>query len=333
MKEINMKYDQEWAANKIAIPKEEPTLEELMRQMSKINIKFQEWADEKNKEETDVVARREKTDQMIGEIADYVQEMKSPHDPDITLDPGTEAPTSAIDTLEKKWGISTVFKANPNDLHEVELAEPKIATPLTAIIQPLLMEEKSLINHEGLKVLTCEDQLVHHINTEDENVLEFLGDFNFSNPIKCTNDEIYEFLECTNSCDASLDREVVDVAILAKSTEQDCSLADGSDIVLEVIQEEEEQMLPIFQVDTASGEENDIILPSLKLQRLQPPLFKVKPISLISSSTLATPSIIVGTFESTLYQPPPPSNLHFIPSPTPTRSSTCLLYTSPSPRD
>ena len=37
-------------------------------------------------------------------------------------------------------------------------------------------------------------------------------------------------------------------------------------------------MLPILQVDTASGEEDDIILPSLKLQRIQPPLFKVKPI-------------------------------------------------------
>ena len=82
---------------------------------------------------------------------------------------------------------------------------------------------------------------MHHINTEDENVSEFLRDFNFSNPIKCTDDEIYDFLECTNSCDTGLDREVVDVAILAESTEKDCTLADGSDIVLEVIQEEEEE--------------------------------------------------------------------------------------------
>ena len=226
-----MKYDQEWAANKIAIPKEEPTLEEFMRQMTEINIKFQEWADEKIQEEADVVARREKTDQMIGEYADYVQEMKSPCDPYITLDPGTEAPASAIDTLEMKWGISTVFKANPNDLHEAELAEAKIVTPLTATVQPLLMEEKSLLYHEGLKVMTCEDHVVHHINTKDENVLEFLGDFNFSNPIKCTDDEIDEFLESTNSCDAGLDGEVVDVVILAKSTEQDCALANGSNIV------------------------------------------------------------------------------------------------------
>ena len=87
-----------------------------------------------------------------------------------------EAPTSAIDTLKKKWGISTVFKVNLNDLHEAELAEPKIATPLNVTAQPLLMEEKSLLNHEGLKVVTCEDHLVHHINTEDENVFEFLGD-------------------------------------------------------------------------------------------------------------------------------------------------------------
>jgi len=181
----------------------------------------------KNQEEADVVARRKKTDQMIGEIADYVQEMKSPHDPDITLDPGTEAPTFAIDTLKKKWGISTVFKVNPNDLHEAEMTELKIATPLNATVQPLLMEGKSLLNHEGLKIVTCEDHLVHHINTEDENVFEFLGDFNFSYPIKCTDVEI----ECTNSSDAGLDREVVDAVILAESTEEDCALADGSDIV------------------------------------------------------------------------------------------------------
>ncbi|ESW06667.1 hypothetical protein PHAVU_010G066300 [Phaseolus vulgaris] len=87
-------------------------------------------------------------------------------------------------------------------------------------------------------------------------------------------------------------------------------------------------MLPILQVDTASGEEDDIILPSLKLQRVQPPLFKVKPISLIPSSPLVTPSIIIGTFESNLYQQPPPLNLHFIPSPTPTRLSTLARLSS-----
>jgi len=276
-------------------------------------------------------------------IADYVQEMKSPHDPDITLDPGTagmsnlEAPTSPINTLEKKWDISTIFKANPNDLHKAELGEPKIATPLTAIVQPPLMEEKSLFNQEALDFMTHADKnhFVHHINTEDKNVLEFLGDFNFSNPIMCTDDEIDEFLECTNSCDAGLDREVVDVVILAKSTEKDCALAYGYAIVLEVIQEEEEQMLLIFQVDTASGEEDDIILPSLKLQRVQPPLFKGKPISLIPSSPLATPSIIVGTFESSLYQPQPPPNLYFIQCPTPTRLSTLARLSSlrPQPLD
>ena len=125
-------------------------------------------------------------------------------------------------------------------MHEAELVEPKSATPLNVTVQPLLMEEKSLLNHEGLKVVICEDHLVHHINTKDENVLEFLGDFNFSNPIKCTDDEIDEFLERTNSCDADLDGDVVDAVILAESTEQDCALADGSNIVLEVIQEEEE---------------------------------------------------------------------------------------------
>ena len=95
--------------------------------------------------------------------------------------------------------------------------------------------------------------------------------------------------------------------------------------------EEEEQMLPIFQVDTASGEEYDIILPSLKLQRVQPPLFKVRPISLIPSSPLATPPIIIGTFESNLYQPPPPPNLYFIPFPTPTRPSTLVRLSSLRP--
>ena len=94
-------------------------------------------------------------------------------------------------------------------------------------------------------------------------------------------------------------------------------------------------MLPIFQVDTASGEEDDIILLSLKLQRVQPPLFKVKPISLIPSSPLATTSTIVGKFESTLYRPPPPPNLHFIPSPIPTRLSTLarLFSLGPIPLD
>ena len=48
----------------------------------------------------------------------------------------------------------------------------------------------------------------------------------------------------------------------------------------------------------------------------------MKPISLIPSSPLATPSIIIATFESSLYQPPPPLYLDFIPSPTPTRLST-----------
>jgi len=84
---------------------------------------------------------------------------------------------------------------------------------------------------------------------------------------------------------------------------------------LGVIQEKEEQMLPIFKVNTARREKYDIILPSLKLQRIQPPVFKVKPISLIPSSPLATPFIIIGMFESNLYQPPPPPNLHLIPSP------------------
>jgi len=94
--------------------------------------------------------------------------------------------------------------------------------------------------------------------------------------------------------------EVVDVVILAESTEKNCALADDSNRVLEVIQDEEELTLALFQVDTASGEEDDIILPSLKVQRVQPPLFKVKPISLIPSSPLATPFIIIGTFESNL---------------------------------
>jgi len=219
----------------------------------------------------------------------------------------------------------------------VDLQVVRNSEPLPTNVQPPLMEEKSLLNQEALDSMTPADKshFVHHINTEDENVLELLGDFNFSNLVECTEDEINEFLECTNPCDACLDTEVVDVLILVESTEKDCALADGFDIVLEVIQEEEEHMLPILQVGTASGEEDDVILPSLKLQRVQPPLFKVKHISLIPSSPLATPSIIIGTFESNLYQPPPPPNLHFIPSPTPTRPSTLArLYSlKPPPLD
>jgi len=150
---------------------------------------------------------------MIKKIANYVREMKSPHDLDITLDPDTdgmynlEAPTSAINTLEKKWSISIVSKVNLGDLQKAELVELEIATSLTATIQPLLMEEKSLLNQEALDFMTHADKnhFVHHINTEDENVLEFLGDFNFSNPIECTKAKINEFLECTNPCDAGLD--------------------------------------------------------------------------------------------------------------------------------
>ena len=89
-----------------------------------------------------------------------------------------------------------------------------------------------MLNHEGLKVVTCENQLVHHVSIEDETVLEFLGDFDFSNPIECTEAEIDKLLECTNPCDVGLDTKVVDVVILSESTEKDCALADDSDMVL-----------------------------------------------------------------------------------------------------
>jgi len=59
------------------------------------------------------------------------------------------------------------------------------------------MEEKSLLNKEALYDMkhANKNPFVHHINTEDEIVLEFLGEFNFSNPIECTEVEIDEFLE------------------------------------------------------------------------------------------------------------------------------------------
>jgi len=164
-----------------------------------------------------------KTNQTIKEIADYVRDMKSPHDPDITLDQGTnrlsnlEAPTSAIDTLEKQWSISIVSKVNSSDLQKAEPSELEIVVPLIATIQPLLIEEKSLLNRETLVTVTHADKnhFVHHINTEDENVLEFLEDFNFSTQMECTEAEIDEFLEGTKSCDVNLHPEVVDVALLA----------------------------------------------------------------------------------------------------------------------
>jgi len=63
MKEMSIKYDQEWEANKIAIQKEEPTLEELTRQMKKMSIKYDQER-EANKipiqEDVDVISRREK---------------------------------------------------------------------------------------------------------------------------------------------------------------------------------------------------------------------------------------------------------------------------------
>jgi len=128
------------------------------------------------------------------------------------------------------------------------------------------MEEKSLLHQEALDTMTHVDKnhFVHFFNHEDEIVLEFLGDFNFFNPIECTEVEIDE---CTNLCDADIGTEVVNVAILLESIEKDCTLIDGVDMVLEVIQEEDEEMLPIFQVDVASGEEDDIILPSLEASK------------------------------------------------------------------
>ena len=87
--------------------------------------------------------------------------------------------------------IPIFFYVDPVDLQVVKISE---ALPID--VQPPLMEEKSLLNQEALDSMTHADKnhFVHHINTEDENVLEFQRDFNFSNPIKCTNDEIDEFL-------------------------------------------------------------------------------------------------------------------------------------------
>ena len=83
------------------------------------------------------------------------------------------------------------FYADPVDLQVV-----RISKPLPTNVQPPLMEEKSLLNQKELDSITHADKnhFVHHINTKDDNVLEFLGDFNFSNPLKCTDDEIDEFL-------------------------------------------------------------------------------------------------------------------------------------------
>jgi len=80
-----------------------------------------------------------------------------------------------------------VFYANPVDLQVVRISEP-----LPTNVQPPLMEEKSLLNQEALDSMTHADKnhFVNHINTEDENVLEFLGDFKFSNPIECTEPEL-----------------------------------------------------------------------------------------------------------------------------------------------
>jgi len=104
-----------------------------------------------------------------------------------------------------------ICSANTVDLQVVRISEP-----LPTNVQPPLMEENSLLNQEALDSMTHADKnhFVHHINTEDENVLELLGDFNFSNPVECTEDEIDEFLKCTNPCDACLDTKVVDVLYL-----------------------------------------------------------------------------------------------------------------------
>jgi len=267
---------------------EEPSLEELMRQLMINTMKSQQ----------SINASLSKFEEKVGQFTRQVEDIAKNFDDTCatcvemnkcilfddmicTVDANITTPTLSNESECIDATIPIVFYVGPVDLHVVRIFEP-----LPTNVQPPLMEEKSLLNQEALDSMTHanKNNFVHHINTEDENVLEFLRDFNFYNPIKCTYDEIDTFLECTNSCDACLDRE-----------------------------------------------EDDIILPSLKLQRVQPPLFKVKPISLIPSSPMATPSIIIGTFESSLYQQPPPPNLYFIPSPTPTRPSTLARLSSLKP--
>ena len=108
-----------------------------------------------------------------------------------TADADITTPTLSNESECIDATIPIVFYVDPVDLQVVRISEP-----LPTNVQPPLMEEKSLLNQEALDSMTHADKnhFVHHINTEDENVLEFLGDFNFSNPVECTKDEIDELL-------------------------------------------------------------------------------------------------------------------------------------------
>ena len=138
-----------------------------------------------------------------------------------SADTGIITPASCNELEFIDATMPIVFYADLDDLQVVRISEP-----LPTNVQPPLMEEKSLLNQEALDFMTHADKnhFVHHINTEDENVLELLGDFNFSNLVECTEDEIDEFLESTNPCEECLDTKVVDVVILVESTEKDCAL-------------------------------------------------------------------------------------------------------------
>ena len=177
---------------------EEPSLEELVRQLMINTMKSEQSID------ASLLKLEEKASQLARQVEDIAKnfddtcatcvemnkcilsdDMICNADADITT-PTLSNESECIDAT-----IPIVFYVDPVDLQVVRTSEP-----LPTNVQPPLMEEKSLLNQEALDSMTHADKnhFVHHINTEDENVLELLGDFNFSNPVECIEDEIDELL-------------------------------------------------------------------------------------------------------------------------------------------
>jgi len=101
--------------------------------------------------------------------------------------------------------IATIFYTDPIDLQVDE-----ILGPLPSTTQLPLMGIKPLFNQKALDTMKhfVKDHCAYHIDTKDENVFEFLGNFNFSNPTNCIDAEIDAFISsnyCYNSCRADFD--------------------------------------------------------------------------------------------------------------------------------
>jgi len=76
--------------------------------------------------------------------------------------------------LIKKWeanNISIEKEIDQITYHMNETIKDEIVAPLTTVVKPPLMEEKSLLNQEELNDVTHDDHSMHYINSKDENLI------------------------------------------------------------------------------------------------------------------------------------------------------------------